>query len=262
MSETRTESQGSLGNPPLPRRAGMRAALIATLLLAQCAALYAIYRQHSQIGMLRAEIRKQADLQQQLAARVNEVASAGSERRLPPLHSDAANASSPGRSILLSPYLMTPGGMGGVWPTGSAVVQLQEYPSDMDRLWAAAMRDFERMERFINFDEGWPSLVPEPTMDMRQEHGQYVVSFSLPGLDPSEVTVTLEGRLLRVSGELKAQTRQSPYTGQRRFERAVILPGPVRPESEATASYNNGVLRVVVPQDTQMSAPPQRKKLL
>jgi HSP20 family molecular chaperone IbpA len=133
------------------------------------------------------------------------------------------------------------------WQIGSPVDGGADMRMDLDRMLAQAMRDFERMDRMINFDDGWPMLAPSPTMDMRQMPDAFVVDFSLPGLDPARTSVTLEGRLLTVAGETVPRASQSGLHGAQRFEQAVLLPGPVQADGEAKAGMTNGVLRVVVP---------------
>ena len=135
------------------------------------------------------------------------------------------------------------------WQFASPIERHAIMRQDMGRFFAQAMGEFERMERFINFDDGWPLLAPSPTMDMRQMADAYVVDFSLPGLDPSKINVSLEGRLLTVSGVTAARTRQSSVQGGQRFEQAVLLPGAVEADGEARAVMTNGVLRVIVPRE-------------
>lgn len=125
---------------------------------------------------------------------------------------------------------------------------------DLDRLLVQAMGEFERMEPFINMDDGWPMLAPSPTMDMRQTADAFVVDFSLPGLDPSKIEVSLEGRLLTVSGATAARTRQPGLQGGQRFQQAVLLPGAVANDGDAKAVMTNGVLRIVVPRERVVGA--------
>ena len=107
------------------------------------------------------------------------------------------------------------------------------------------MAEFEQMERFINFDEDWSSLMISPTMDMKDETDEYVVVFSLPGQDESDIRVTLDGRLLTVSCRSDAR---SPHTASyESFVRSVWLPGPVGDEQSARAMITNGVLRILIP---------------
>lgn len=137
-----------------------------------------------------------------------------------------------------------PGRLPPSWPGRSlhpAAVQ-----RDMDAMWEQAMSEFEQMESFMrHLDDGWAAAAPLPAMDMREEPDRYVVLFSLPGLDGSNITVNLEGRLLTVSSKTtdQARARFSTYS----FQRRVLLPGPVEAGEQAQAVMSNGVLRVSVP---------------
>jgi len=117
----------------------------------------------------------------------------------------------------------------------------------MDSLLNQAMAEFEQMDSFINFDEGWSSLMVSPTLDIRDEtdENEYVVVFSLPGMDGSDIEVSLDGRLLTVACSSEADTPYSSSFGS--FVRSVWLPGPVGDRELARAVLTNGVLRIVVP---------------
>ena len=90
----------------------------------------------------------------------------------------------------------------------------------------------------------------------------YHLRVALPGIEPEEVQVTLEGNNLTISGEHKTteekknadyQYREFSYG---RFERVVTLPEQVDAEKLA-AEYKNGVLEISAP----ISASAQPKKI-
>jgi HSP20 family molecular chaperone IbpA len=112
-------------------------------------------------------------------------------------------------------------------------------------MFGRAMEQFETMERLINIDEGWTSLMASPAMDMRDLGPDYVVLFSLPDSHESDITVTLEGRLLTVFSDSRRESgNRSGYSS---FRRSVWLPGPVGDEQLARATLTNGLLRILVP---------------
>ena len=121
------------------------------------------------------------------------------------------------------------------------------FGDEMDALWRQALHDFEHLENFMrHWDKGWSSIAASPAMDMRDEAEQYVVLFCLPGLNPADVNVTLEGRLLCVAGRSRGQARSAAPLGGG-FERRVLLPGPVGDETAARAFLTNGLLKIMVP---------------
>ncbi len=121
-----------------------------------------------------------------------------------------------------------------------------------------ALQDFERLENLMNFDEGWPGLPPSPAMDMRDDENHYLVAFSVPGLGAPELTVTLEGRLLTISGGSQARGHSQSVS----FTKRVLLPGPVSHAGEAQAFLTNGILRVMVPKADLMRVDARPRRLL
>ncbi len=98
---------------------------------------------------------------------------------------------------------------------------------------------------------GRPELRPRsglPPMETYRKDGNYVVRVDLPGIDPKDLEVHMEGDLLTIRAERKAEEKGPEYreTFYGKFERAVTLPHGVKAE-KITARYENGVLELVVP---------------
>ena len=87
-----------------------------------------------------------------------------------------------------------------------------------------------------------------PRVDTFVKDDKIVVRADLPGVDPKEVDISLEGNVLTVSGERKAEKEEANYreVSYGRFERRVRVPNGTDPEKIA-AKYTNGVLEVSVP---------------
>ncbi len=130
---------------------------------------------------------------------------------------------------------------------------------DMDALMSDAFQNMARLRSAMHIDEGWDVLSASPTMDMRDGDSDYRVSFSIPGARPSDIEVSLDGRVLTV--EALAPVRGPHYTRLQRFERRVLLPGPVGGAADAHASITNGILRVHVPKGHAGDATPGSLRL-
>ncbi|HXE74847.1 MAG TPA: Hsp20/alpha crystallin family protein [Candidatus Xenobia bacterium] len=122
-------------------------------------------------------------------------------------------------------------------------------------------RNFDRM--FDRFFSTWPwasdvsgtesiAFVPPVEACLDQDTKQYRVQVHLPGIDPNQVKVEVQGNLLTISGERQA-TRQSQnidYLAQEvtygSFERTLSLPEGVQADKLA-AEYHNGVLTITAP---------------
>lgn len=128
---------------------------------------------------------------------------------------------------------------------------LEEIEEEFDRLW----RGFgPRMRAFMP-----RAVVPEPALDVYRKNGNLVVELDAPGMKREDFSVEIEGRTLKISGERKTEEEikeEDYYRCERsygRFSRWIDLPEDVSTEN-ATASYENGVLKVTLP------AAPEAKK--
>ncbi len=91
-----------------------------------------------------------------------------------------------------------------------------------------------------------------PPVDMEETDTEVVVTAEMPGLDPGDFTVELEGTRLILRGEKKVVRDESQQTwrlserGYGAFHRDVALPCAVD-SANVTATYRQGVLRVRLP---------------
>ena len=93
-----------------------------------------------------------------------------------------------------------------------------------------------------------------PPMETYRKEGNYVMRFDLPGVDPKDLDVHVEGDLLMIKAERKAEEKGSEYreTYYGKFERAVTLPRGVKAEN-IKAHYERGVLELVVPLPVELA---------
>ena len=105
-----------------------------------------------------------------------------------------------------------------------------------------------------------------PTADVFARNGEYVVRWDLPGMDPRDIQVKLREGELTVTGERKVDTevkeegyyrRESSYGS---FERHVSLPKGIK-DSDIKAEYDNGVLEISIPRQTDVNGKPQAKTI-
>lgn len=143
------------------------------------------------------------------------------------------------------------------------------WPGFSDDWWAEMERLQERISRWM--DDAFnrlsrmpaPSLLRQrtewfaPRMDLKDEGDRYVVRFDVPGADKSKLSVQIEDRVLTVtgeSGEAVEERRGDQYLRLERrvgrFQRSIVLPGPVDAD-RMEARYENGVLTVIVPKSSK-----------
>ncbi len=102
------------------------------------------------------------------------------------------------------------------------------------------------LDRFLGrreADGGWT-----PPMDAYVRDGNYVLRADLPGVEPKDLDIQVEGRLLTIKGERKREekghTLRETFHGK--FERTVRLPNGVD-AAKIEARHRNGVVEVSVP---------------
>jgi HSP20 family protein len=104
---------------------------------------------------------------------------------------------------------------------------------------------------------GFTELVPP--LDVRETDDAYIVEVELPGVDPAETEVSIEGRTVTVRGQFAEEQEKQEgnfLLRERRrgqFMRAVALPGMVEVD-KATSRYENGELTITLPKATQNRA--------
>jgi HSP20 family protein len=85
-----------------------------------------------------------------------------------------------------------------------------------------------------------------------KENKKYHLSIAVPGVDPKEVAVNVQGDNLTVSGEYKSseEKKEADYLEEEfsygRFERSIVLPKGID-TGKLTAGYKNGVLEIEAP---------------
>lgn len=89
-----------------------------------------------------------------------------------------------------------------------------------------------------------------PATEVRTGDDGWRVRMALPGIDPSQVHVDLQGGSLTISGERTRTEENGPgYASEihyGRFERAFTLPAKVDAE-KVSAHYENGMLELTLP---------------
>ena len=131
------------------------------------------------------------------------------------------------------------------------------YPFD------ALRRDFEALFSDFARSLGTPSNgaggLFAPRMEVAETDNEIEVSVELPGLERKDVDVSLDGNVLAVRAEKKAEAERKAknlHVAERSygvFYRALELPAKVDP-STVKATMSNGVLHIQIPKPTQTEA--------
>ncbi len=122
---------------------------------------------------------------------------------------------------------------------------VSEFRSEMNRLFDSFFRD-----PFWSGEEPLGSLTSwSPSLDVAETDNEVSIRAEIPGVDPKDLNITVEGNRLTISGEKKETTEKKEKSYQRResyygqFTRQIELPQGVDGEN-VEAEYKGGVLNV------------------
>jgi HSP20 family protein len=100
-----------------------------------------------------------------------------------------------------------------------------------------------------------------PAVDIRETDDEFIFTAELPGLDKKAVNISLEDKILTISGERSLEHKEENQNFHRieraygTFSRSFSLPHDVDQE-EVTANFDNGLLTIAVPK-TEVVKPRQ-----
>lgn len=92
----------------------------------------------------------------------------------------------------------------------------------------------------------------DPGYEIRETDTDFRMIFEMPGLKKDDIKIDIVNDILRISGERKAPEMKKGETcycsglGYGKFERSFTLPDSVK-VTEVHASYNDGLLELVIP---------------
>lgn len=118
------------------------------------------------------------------------------------------------------------------------------------------------VDRFFNDDfyqEGNESTYFSPKVDVSESDQQFEIDFYIPGVEKDQVKIDLNDGRLTVSGERKFEKENSGKNYRSvegsfgSFTRSFQLPDNIDQEA-VNASFENGVLQIVVPKDEKKIA--------
>ena len=95
----------------------------------------------------------------------------------------------------------------------------------------------------------------ELPMDVYTTDEELIITAAVPGIDPKDVEITIEGDTLTIRGELAAPLENVNYVAQERaygkFTRVLRLNIPLDAE-RAEATFDKGVLNLVIPKKEEV----------
>ena len=116
--------------------------------------------------------------------------------------------------------------------------------------------------RLMDWPESWKEMMDEASLKVEEfeDDGKLVVRAEMPGIDPDEdVEITVVEGTLHLRAERRTESKSEDKKGYRSefrygsFSRTLPLPAGAT-EDDVTATYNDGILEVRIPIDTEEAA--------
>lgn len=127
---------------------------------------------------------------------------------------------------------------------------IEKARSEMDRLWDTFLFGRPQARAFQEI-AAWL-----PTVDVTGTKGEIIVTVEIPGMDVKDIDISLNEGTLIIKGEKKQEEEdkeQNYHLIERRygtFVRSIPLPRGVESD-KVTASYKDGVLKIVLPKSEE-----------
>ena len=114
-------------------------------------------------------------------------------------------------------------------------------------------RNMDRLfDSMIGEQGDWTPTAWNLALDLVEDNDEYVVKASLPGINPDDIEITFNDKVLTIKGEIKKEqvSENTQYHLRERrygsFSRSISLPRGVNADA-IEASYNHGVLTLRLP---------------
>ncbi len=116
----------------------------------------------------------------------------------------------------------------------------------------AFRREIDRL--FDRFFEVMPFSEQEfvPSVDISETDTEIIVQAEIPGIDPKDLDISLNGRLLTIKGEKRSEheeKKENYHKIERKygsFSRTIDLPADIDSD-KVEALYKDGVLKIILP---------------
>jgi HSP20 family protein len=101
-----------------------------------------------------------------------------------------------------------------------------------------------------------------PAVNIRQDENNFEVEVAAPGLAKEDFKVEVENNVLTISSEKEIENEDRGYTrrefGYGSFRRTFTLPENQVDVEKVKASYNNGILHILLPKREEVKPKPAR----
>jgi HSP20 family protein len=121
---------------------------------------------------------------------------------------------------------------------------------EMEDLWGDLVGERE----FLPMKGEWM-----PALDVSETKDSLIIKAEVPGMEPKDIDISLSGDLLTIKGEKRQKTEEKKESFHRietrygAFSRTIRVPVSVNSD-KIEASYDKGVLKIVLPKKEEIKA--------
>ncbi len=115
-----------------------------------------------------------------------------------------------------------------------------------------------------DFEGDFPMI--QPRMDIYKTDKDIVAEIELPGVDPEKINAEVEDNVLKIQAdqEMKKENKEKDYyrkeISSTYYKRIIPLPVKVK-EDKAEASYEDGMLKIVIPRKEEKEKKNKKLKI-
>ncbi len=137
-------------------------------------------------------------------------------------------------------------------------IMMRDMRREIDGMFTEALRDTPRHAH--GFDEGWADLTLTPGITVHDTGDVYEITVTLPSVEKSDIQLALDGSILTlIVGRQESRQTQDPGTARptvharhiTRFEQRLRLPGADANPDNSKATFQNGILHIVIPKQKE-----------
>jgi HSP20 family protein len=120
------------------------------------------------------------------------------------------------------------------------------------------------LQSIFNGDDFFEEDSMMPAMNVKENDTNFEIEFAAPGFTKKDFEVTINDKMLNVSGEKKkeATEKEEGYTRQEfsysSFKRSLQLPTTVNTDQDVKATYENGILKLNLQKNEEAKEQPKK----
>lgn len=133
--------------------------------------------------------------------------------------------------------------------------------------------------RFLDDDWGslfeWPNqgfptnAMTVPSTNVRENENSFIVELAAPGMRKDDFQIVIDNNVLKIKSESKTENEASEKENYTRrefsyqsFERSFTLNSKVVEDTKINATYEDGILRLIIPKKEEAKVKPARQILI